>query len=57
MKKPSVSKNATTPAKTRPDSFISLLTEVGQLILSKQRGVSTAVNGLSNETLLSITCS
>jgi len=44
MKKPSVSKKATTPAKTKPDGLTSLLTEVRQLIQSARRGVSTVVD-------------
>ncbi|MBX7208857.1 MAG: PDDEXK nuclease domain-containing protein [Verrucomicrobiaceae bacterium] len=44
MKKPSVSKKAITPAKTKPDGLTSLLTEVRQLIQSARRGVSTVVD-------------
>jgi predicted nuclease of restriction endonuclease-like (RecB) superfamily len=44
MKKPSVSKKATTPAKTKPDGLTTLLTEVRQLIQSARRGVSTVVD-------------
>ncbi|MEZ5384113.1 MAG: PDDEXK nuclease domain-containing protein [Prosthecobacter sp.] len=44
MKKPSSKKKATTPAKTRPDSLASLLTEVRQLIQSARRGVATVVD-------------
>ncbi len=44
MKKPSVSKKATTPAKAKPDGLTTLLTEVRQLIQSARRGVSTVVD-------------
>ena len=44
MKKPSVSKKAITPAKTKPDGLTTLLTEVRQLIQSARRGVSTVVD-------------
>jgi predicted nuclease of restriction endonuclease-like (RecB) superfamily len=44
MKKPSVSKKAITPAKTKPDGLSTLLTEVRQLIQSARRGVSTVVD-------------
>lgn len=44
MKKPSASKNATSPAKTKPDGLTTLLTEVRQLIQSARRGVSTVVD-------------
>jgi len=44
MKKPSVSKKATNPAKTKPDGLTTLLTEVRQLIQSARRGVSTVVD-------------
>lgn len=44
MKKPSAKKKATTPAKTKPDSLASLLTEVRQLIQSARRGVATVVD-------------
>jgi len=44
MKKPSVSKKAITPAKTKPDGLTTLLTEVRQLIQSSRRGVSTVVD-------------
>jgi predicted nuclease of restriction endonuclease-like (RecB) superfamily len=44
MKKPSVSKNAHTPAKTKPDGLSTLLTEVRQLIQSARRGVSSVVD-------------
>ncbi len=44
MKKPSVSKQATTPAKTKPDGLTTLVTEVRQLIQSARRGVSTVVD-------------
>lgn len=44
MKKPSVSKKATTPAKKKPDGLTTLLTEVRQLIQSARRGVSTVVD-------------
>jgi hypothetical protein len=37
MKKPSASKKATSPAKTKPDGLKSLLTEVRQLIQSARR--------------------
>ena len=44
MKKPSVSKKATTPVKAKPDGLTPLLTEVRQLIQSARRGVSTVVD-------------
>jgi predicted nuclease of restriction endonuclease-like (RecB) superfamily len=44
MKKPSISKKGTAPAKTRPDTLTALLTEVRQLIQSARRGVSTVVD-------------
>jgi len=44
MKKPSVSKKAITPAKTKPDGLTTLLTEVRQLIQGARRGVSTVVD-------------
>ncbi len=44
MKKPSVSKKAITPAKTKPDGLTTLLTEFRQLIQSARRGVSTVVD-------------
>ena len=44
MKKPSVSKKATTPAKTKPDGLTALVTEVRRLIQSARRGVSTVVD-------------
>ena len=44
MKKPSVSKKAAPPAKTKPDGLSTLLTEVRQLIQSARRGVSTVVD-------------
>ncbi|MEN3940613.1 hypothetical protein WJU23_04910 [Prosthecobacter sp. SYSU 5D2] len=44
MKKPSGSKKATTPVKTKPDGLTPLLTEVRQLIQSARRGVSTVVD-------------
>lgn len=44
MKKPSGSKKATTPGKTKPDGLTNLLTEVRQLIQSARRGVSTVVD-------------
>ena len=44
MKKPSASKKATSPAKTKPDGLTTLPTEVRQLIQSARRGVSTVVD-------------
>ena len=44
MKKPSSRKKTTTPAKTKPDSLASLLTEVRQLIQSARRSVATVVD-------------
>ncbi len=44
MKKPSGSKKATTPVKTKPDGLTPLLTEVRQLIQSARRSVSTVVD-------------
>ena len=44
MKKPSVTKKATTPAKSKTDGLTTLLTEVRQLIQSARRGVSTVVD-------------
>jgi len=44
MKKPSASKKALSPAKTKPDGLTTLLTEVRQLIQSARRGVSTVVD-------------
>lgn len=43
-KKPSVSKKATPPAKSKPDGLTTLLTEVRQLIQSARRGVATVVD-------------
>lgn len=44
MKKPSVPKKATSPAKTKSDGLAGLVTEVRQLIQSARRGVSTVVD-------------
>ncbi len=44
MKKPSASKKAISPAKTKPDGLTTLITEVRQLIQSARRGVSTVVD-------------
>ncbi len=44
MKKPSVSKKAIPPVKTKPDGLTTLVTEVRQLIQSARRGVSTIVD-------------
>jgi predicted nuclease of restriction endonuclease-like (RecB) superfamily len=43
-KKPSVSKKAPPPAKTKPDGLTTLVTEVRQLIQSARRGVATVVD-------------